>query len=848
MTCRNTPSGSAFTSYARLVNGRELTDPETLSVFHELRSWYNERDPEARRTYTREDYDALLERQISRVETMGGVTEARRNSILERLREAQQEEMPEQSIVYALHNLTPQVRSRARNMRMFCDGIATRMGIPYEEVQRSFREYADSVDRSRAARNRVRSQANIDRATQHGLGREAGVLHATAMLTEQAEQVEIARARSAPQLVVRNSFDVPAQTGIPGVTITEAGYDSGSGRLEVVVTDSYSGETTTHTYRGVPESVGRTIASGGSNGSGGSMWADLVRGRSEYSYPDEHTAALGGVAPRCGTCGQFANSEHSCPTRVQPVALSRWRTRSRWSNQNVDFPVTADDGTTQETQISVQLPAIREFRETFANGPVQIQNMHQYFRYFTPDGRWQHASSSGGVIVSRDPDTNEIQVNPDPTFRCSCPEWRTNGHCPHIDMVASAIRRRLDPPPRSPRSARTPEERERLLAEQQRRAEQAAATDWTRQEETLAEARRTWRQNSDVIYSEDFAAFETDYNAALAARTANGDGPVIPYMKGDDVLDGMAQRGSGQGFGIELEYEFPNEMGWSEKLEANRRIGEELYAAGLTSSESQQPYGTAKRRGFRDTHQGNWSWEHDGSVNGGELVTPVMYDEEDTWNNLEKVVDIMRRNGAVPTRRAGAHIHVGTGAYRGDPTKYTELARLTTQHEDVMFRLAACPERGTHRMTNYTRPNNEVPDGGFAEIRSMHNWQGGRTTSLNMTSVSGDDKDHVEFRIFDASLDAGTIQSQVKLSLAMVNAASAHAETGGTKRKKEVLGSHAERGKVRGRRRMTSEDLKEDTATTRSLLDTLFRRREDKTQLVAVFANTKWSKKSARTR
>jgi hypothetical protein len=196
--------------------------------------------------------------------------------------------------------------------------------------------------------------------------------------------------------------------------------------------------------------------------------------------------------------------------------------------------------------------------------------------------------------------------------------------------VRDAIQERLTPPARVRAAvARTPEERAAALAEAQRQAEEAAATDWTRREETLAEARRTWRSDAEVLYSEDLTGFIASYEHAIASRFANNGVARIPYMR-DNALDGMAARGSGQAFGMEIEYEFPSSMNYQERDRANREIGQELYAAGLAGSPAQQGYGSSKRRGFRDTHidpgdgKSNWSWERDGSVSGGELVTPAM--------------------------------------------------------------------------------------------------------------------------------------------------------------------------------------------------------------------------------
>jgi hypothetical protein len=532
-------------------------------------------------------------------------------------------------------------------------------------------------------------------------------------------------------------------------------------------------------------------------------------------------------------------------------------TSSRWSRQEAPFRTYQNDGTEDMSRMGIALPAIREFREAWAAGPVTI-GLNEYVNGYDETGSWSWHSTRGDLLVYRDAEGN-MAFNTT-ALTCNCAQYRANQHCRHIDLATSAVRARLNPAPRIPAARLTPEQRAERLREGQERAEVAARTDWTRNEETLAEASRLWRSEAEVKYASDTEAFEQVYAAALDSRAAADNAVTVPYLR-ENALGGMATRGSGQAFGMEIEYEFPSSMTGSEMRQAQESIGRELHAAGLASGPHQEGYGSSKRRGFRDTHlnadgSSNWSWERDGSVNGGEIVTPGMYDEPETWEKLEKATEILRRNGAVSSKRAGAHVHVGTAMYQGDPKKYSELARLMTQHEDVMFRLAADPNRGTHRNSSYSSPLNDVPTDGFADVGTARRWQGGRTRVLNLAAVHSSNgqpsdlaesqKDHPEFRIFDSSLHAGTMQTQIKLAVAMTHAAARIAAEGGSLRGKEKVGSHAERAKALGlgRRRMTGDVLADDTATFRSLLDTLFVRKVDKDQVVSLFAHTKWLRKS----
>ena len=63
---------------------------------------------------------------------------------------------------------------------------------------------------------------------------------------------------------------------------------------------------------------------------------------------------------------------------------------------------------------------------------------------------------------------------------------------------------------------------------------------------------------------------------------------------------------------------------------------------------------------------------------------------------------------------------------------------------------------------------------------------------------------------------------------------------GGTARGKQPLGASAVVAKSRGRRRASVEEQQSETATFRSLVDSLFNRQVDKLQVLALFASNKW--------
>jgi len=537
-----------------------------------------------------------------------------------------------------------------------------------------------------------------------------------------------------------------------------------------------------------------------------------------------------------------------------------------WTQEKITFVAKESvKGEMNEFSTEVQLPARNDLRGILSRGKAARFTIESFVAAYDESGlkttQWgPHDFVRGYVTVWNDSETGELVVDTR-ALKCDCLQYRNTYHCPHIDMVGKGVEQRCESRVSSlfGRRRRSEEAAREAALRIASSIDRARGKDWTRDPVKAAEAALTWRADSDVLYSGDPDAFLNDVNASFL-REREGYSPFV--YETENVLDGLCKRGSGQAFGIELEYEFPvtSQWGYKEIKEANARIAQELYDAGITCSNRQEQYGYSDRNGFRDYHtddwgRGTWTLEEDGSVSG-ELVSPGMYDEPETWQKLDMAISIIKKNGGIASLHAGSHVHVGTASYGVDPAPYAELTRLVNQHEDVIARLSSDPARGTHRNNGYAAPLPPIPPEGFSSITGAVNWQfrnAGRSAFLNLDNCSWNAKNnHVEFRSFDATLDEGVVQMQIKLAVGMVAAAERNASAGGTTRGKEPWGSHAARhilenpiavalGSYSMKNGMSRSDIINDSTTTRSFLDTVFRRREDKVSAAAVFGHTSWS-------
>jgi len=897
MSCRTTAAGSALTTFARLHSG--LTDVQTLSAYHALRN-----EGRGQQAPTEQQWQEFVTGAQEQVRADGSLTDARRRSLLGRLDRAAQERV-DGATYFALRNISGRATRQTETIDGHLHRAAESLGVDYDTARGRYLAYQNEIDRSRTAATPAGySDGAVEAARAMGLPEDRGSIVAMQRLLAEADDARAQQALTLPQRIERqpmNSGTIAEAGYDPDGGRLEVVFHRNGGQSRVYayrgvpahvwqeMQSGSAGQAYNRHVRNHAEYRYATQADADRDGAArqcgdcgqfaASAHACPVRIEREEAYRRARVAAeqaavrerlareeaLRAEAERrdiaereaAEAAAVLAAEQAAEAARVaeaaQEAVVSRPEPRqvyfrSRWRYAG---SVSALGHLTRENGVYDNIVAPRnlaEMRTEAGTGPV-VFGVQYHFNHYRPTGAWE----AEGLPENTGRQT--IQVTADAVYdrpgrgqhdvqfrnmRCSCSQYRDNGDCPHVNYAVGRLRNTMLPANRAAATPRTEEERQEQVRQAQAVAEQAMARDWTRNEEHAAEARRRWAaaQNPQDTYSTNFAAFHEDYQAALD-RKAAGEEP-IPYMA-ENALGGLADPGSGRGFGVELEFDFPSSVNKSEAL---RAIGRDLHAEGLTSSAYQQGYHAGQRAGYTENHQGGWSYEMDCTVSG-EIVSPVMYDTPETWSNIAKVCEIVKRHGGVANAKTGSHVHVSspnTTAGTG-----TELVRMMNQHEDVMYRVSSNPARGTHRPTRWCGPNRDVPPAGYNNIGEAQRYNNSHNFAVNLQSVSGRGSDHAEIRHWDGSLSAPAIQTQIKVSVAAMVAAERNAASHGTgPMVREPLGAHARRLAAvvgRSRRALTSDELRDDTATARSFADTLFTRREDKAQFTALFAVNKWTKR-----
>lgn len=411
--------------------------------------------------------------------------------------------------------------------------------------------------------------------------------------------------------------------------------------------------------------------------------------------------------------------------------------------------------------------------------------------------------------------------------RCTCPDYiYRRGTCRHMEAFDRALGLR-DTRARGNSTAPggVPEqERNDMQHEEQGTLRELDQAEEQERQERLARWEEYQRRHDDGVFlTRDEEAFNNLYELAR-------DGSNVEYQY-ENVLGGSENT-----FGIEIEFTGAD----------LNTVARELHAAGLVPSSTYNRYHDSRV-------QGMWAIEKDGSVSsgdiGGEVISPVLRDTPETWQQLEKVCEIVRRNGGRVDMRCGGHVHVGADPLDERTWRWMRLARLVGGFEDVLYRVAAGGESGGgHRGEgdgfHYSAPMPSAADRFFRDRRVdpqnlISELSPNRYYGLNMKNVGQGNKNTVEFRHFNGSLDPKQIQANVKVANALVHAAQGLRKNRASTRERAQL--IPDRPSRLGESNRRADNDGHDQV--RKFVDTIFNNAKDKAAALWLYATSRWQRR-----
>lgn len=837
MVCRDSRFSSAFVTFARGASGME--DNQILSLNHALM-----REGAQAEAPTREEWNSFIDRTVGYHEQGLLVAAPGTRNIRGRL-EAARSEVPSGPRYYAARRLMDRVERTQRAHETYLADYASRRGITTAQARERFQEHFTAASDD-AALHAGASFAAGFRSTD-----ERQYLLRDRRSTYAYEQME----GEASTAFEANAVPSVTRERVNSTAVREIGYDADTGRVEVVMN---ANPDRVYAYRMTPTEWQEFRSAP----SIGSYYARRVRGNSDYHFESNADDANTATRQRCPSCGEWVGrAGHACPPAGSDEARNRDTreavARRRGQQPEPATPVVRGGRTRAHVVDSdlgrgaMRLPTrSRLQQEARSNGTVEgavaaVYRSADGSETATVMGNVQveYLGRGRGYQVSAVTEPGDSGVR---HLRCSCAEYARTYHCPHVDETvarASAVLRGDNMDSGAMRTAID-------NADASLRADAVTAADLN------AQASAGWRP-AGTNMEENPEEFQSLYEEARLARAAYkeaveaGESPEypVPYMT-DNAFGGLASRESGRGFGVEIEFTFPNDMTYAQMRDARARIGRQLRQAGLTSSSVQAGYGSS-HGAYRTEHAGGWSYESDPTVNGGEIVSPVMFDDQETWTNLQKVCDILKENGADPAGRgAGMHVHVGVGEYDHDVANHTRLLAVSQENEDLLYRMSINQDRGNHRGLGYCAPN-QATTGPYTSIQSARSMNTGHHLAVNLQSVAGRDRDHVEFRTFDGTLNPAVMQGQIGMAVYMSAAGSREGSIDVRAAERHPLGERVNANP--NRRNLTGDEWNGSTKGIRRFIDRYVpgdagaaaKDTPRIRQMVSMFAMTKWVRRGS---
>lgn len=171
-----------------------------------------------------------------------------------------------------------------------------------------------------------------------------------------------------------------------------------------------------------------------------------------------------------------------------------------------------------------------------------------------------------------------------------------------------------------------------------------------------------------------------------------------------------------------------------------------------------------------------WNIKREISVKkGGEITSPELIDNVENWKALCNICKVLKSLGAEATSRCGGHIHIGANILGCDNEIWETLLNLWGEIEEIIYKITS-PESTREAVTIHAQPIHKTiekirkkgsinieSEEDLDELVNIFRDEHSRNGSMNLTNVNGFQKNTIEFRLANGSLDYDVIRQNIKL-------------------------------------------------------------------------------------
>lgn len=250
--------------------------------------------------------------------------------------------------------------------------------------------------------------------------------------------------------------------------------------------------------------------------------------------------------------------------------------------------------------------------------------------------------------------------------------------------------------------------------------------------------------------------------------------PVVEYKRKLDI-------GKEFSFGFELEAEGVRDRTVIELLN-QRELSDAIY----------------KTQGIKKGIPRSWKIDYDGTVpNGLEVISPIIHDKEEDWEELKEVCKTLNAIGAKIGETCGGHIHIGANILGTNSKAWENFLEIWALAEEPIYKMSnKAGELPRQKILSEAGPTKPIIDDllsrgsikletsqdvrKLADCYTRRYMEGstvsGRNKGLNLCPIAEAKQDTIEFRVPNGSIDYIEIQRNAELYARILRASRMMAE------------------------------------------------------------------------
>lgn len=182
----------------------------------------------------------------------------------------------------------------------------------------------------------------------------------------------------------------------------------------------------------------------------------------------------------------------------------------------------------------------------------------------------------------------------------------------------------------------------------------------------------------------------------------------------------------------------------------------------------------------------DYAVEPDSSTNNGlEIVSPILKDDEKDLKGLNYMCDLLANMGFETDYSCGGHIHIGADFMENNYIAYENLFTIWTECEEIIYKMSnKAGEEPRYFVDKYAKPYNELFQKYYidGEIKILDNDKLKKTINmlkrnsieerkkgLNIVNIGKENKNTIEFRISNGTIEKEELINNIRFFGNMVN-------------------------------------------------------------------------------